>query len=114
MAPAGANKDDKGVGEIASDLWQLTRDYAKQETIDPLRSLGRFLGYGIGGALALALAILFGALAILRGLQDETASALDGNWNVVPYAVTFVFTVVCAALALYAIKKPLRDDQEQR
>ena len=48
MAPTGAERQqDKGTGEVIGDLWQLVRDYAKQETIDPLKSIGRFLGFGL-------------------------------------------------------------------
>lgn len=114
MAPAGGKKDEKGVGEVVNDLWQLTRDYAKQETIDPLKSLGRFLGYGVGGSLALALGVLFGALAVLRGLQTETGDHLTGSWNFVPYLAALAFTAICAALAVAAIKKPIRAEEKQR
>ncbi|MEZ5180594.1 MAG: hypothetical protein R2702_01735 [Acidimicrobiales bacterium] len=114
MAPAGGKQDEKGVGEVVNDLWQLTRDYAKQETIDPLKSLGRFLSRGIGGAALLALGVLFGALAVLRALQTETGEHLTGSWDFVPYAVALLFTLACTVLAVLAIKKPMRASKEQR
>lgn len=107
-------KDEKGVGEIVNDLWLLTRDYAKQETVDPLKSLGKFLAYGIGGSLVLSLGVLFGAVAVLRCLQTETGDTFSGHWNFVPYLVSLAFTILCSALAVYAIKKPIRAEEKQR
>jgi len=114
VAPAGGKQDDKGVGEVVNDLWQLTRDYAKQETVDPLKSLGRFLSRGIGGAALLALGVLFGSLAVLRGLQEETGEHLTGSWDFVPYIAALGFTLVCSAAAVLAIKRPMRASKEQR
>lgn len=114
MATAGPNEpEDKGMGEVVNDLWQLVRDYAKQETIDPLKSIGRFLGFGVAGALLLGLGILFAALAVLRALQTETGDHLTGSWTWVPYAVSFVITAVAAALAARAIAKPVREDRSR-
>ena len=114
MAPAGGKKDDKGVGEVVNDLWQLTRDYAKQETIDPLKALGKFLLFGFGGAIALSLGLLFGALAVLRGLQTQTGAHLTGHWEWVPYAVAVLFTAACALLAGRSIQKPFRTEETAR
>ncbi len=113
MAPSGAKTkkgDDKGMGEVIGDLWQLCRDYAKQETIDPLKSIGRFLGWGLAGAFVLGLGLLFASLAILRGLQTETGEHLTGSWDWVPYAVTFVVAVIAVGLSARAITKPNRAD----
>ena len=115
MAPTGAKKaEPKSTGEIAGDLWKLVREYAKQETIDPLKSIGRFLAWGIGGGLVLALGILFGLLALLRGLQTETGEHLTGSWTWVPYLVTLVVAIGAAALAARAITKPNRQDAKAR
>jgi len=109
VAPTGAERQqDKGTGEVIGDLWQLVRDYAKQETIDPLKSIGRFLGFGLAGAALLGLGVLFGALAILRGLQSETDDSLTGSLTWVPYVVAFVVSILIVALAVRAIKKPDR------
>ncbi len=113
MALAGGNKsEDKGVGDIVNDLWQLCRDYAKQETIDPLKALGRFLGFGLGGAVSLALGLLFGAVAVLRALQTQTGEHLTGSWNFVPYLAALVFTAIAVALSVSAIKRPFRAQEK--
>jgi hypothetical protein len=113
VAPSGAksNSDEKGMGEVVADLWQLVRDYAKQETIDPLKSIGRFVAFGVGGALSLGLGLLLLTLALLRALQNETGAHLTGSWNFVPYLVTLVVAALAAALAVRAITKPERDHE---
>ncbi|CAN5785123.1 hypothetical protein BH10ACT1_BH10ACT1_09980 [soil metagenome] len=105
MAPTGAKKsEEKGTAEVVGDLWQLVKDYAKQETIDPLKSIGRFLGFGVPGGLLVGLGVLFAALAILRGLQTETGEHLTGSLTWVPYSVALVVSAGVVALAVRAIK----------
>lgn len=114
MAPAGVkNDDDKGVTQVVSDLWQLVRNYARQETVDPLKSIGRFLMWGVAGSVLLALGVLFASLAVLRGLQHETGRHLTGSWTWVPYAVALVVDAVVVALALRAIKKPITSQEKK-
>jgi hypothetical protein len=112
--PTGAKHEEKGVGEIATDLWILCRDYAKQETIDPLKSIGRFLGWGVAGSLVLSMGLLFGALAVLRALQTETGDALTGSLNWVPYLAALVFALVSVGLAVLAIRRPVRAEEKQQ
>lgn len=112
MAPTGVrDSKDKGTGEVVKDLWQLVRDYAKQETIDPFKAIGRFLAFGMAGAVVLSLGVLFAVLAILRGLQTETDQHLTGSLTWVPYVVAFVLSAVIVAVAVRAITKPNRSDR---
>ncbi len=112
MAPTGVrDSQDKGTGEVVKDLWQLVRDYAKQETIDPFKAIGRFLGLGLAGAVVLGLGVLFAVLAIIRGLQTETDQHLTGSLTWVPYVVAFVLSAVIVAIAVRAITKPNRSDK---
>ena len=39
--------------EGAQEMQRLLVDYAKQETVEPLKTLGRYLGLGIAGALVM-------------------------------------------------------------
>ena len=105
---AAASPEGKSIPEIAHELWELAVAYFKQETIDPLKSLGRFLGRGVAGAALVALGLLFGALAVLRGLQSETGAHLTGSWDFVPYVAPIAFAAIWILLAVLAIKKPFR------
>jgi hypothetical protein len=88
---------------VAGELWQLVVAYLKQETIEPLKGLVRFLGVGAGAMFCFGIAAVLLILAALRALQTETGDAFDGNLTVVPYLIVFVGAIVIAGLAGRAI-----------
>ncbi len=109
MAPVGADtKRQEGLGGDVAEIWGLVRDYAKQETVDPLRSIGRFLAYGLPGAICFSLGLLFGSLTVLRALQSETGRHLTGSYTWVPYLITFVVALLVAGLFDWAVVRPFR------
>lgn len=92
------------MGDTARELWELTQAYAKQETVDPLKNLGRYLGYGVAGALSIALGMLILALGILRALQ--TVDWFDNSWSFVPYAIVMLGLIVVIVLLAMRIQSP--------
>ena len=86
---------EKSLPTLASELWDLVRAYAKQETIGPLKGIGRFIGFGLAGSLLLGLGLVLLALGGLRALQTETGDTFDGNWSWAPYLIV---VVGCAAI----------------
>lgn len=95
--------------ETLRELWQLLVAYARQETVDPLRGLGRYLGFGLGGSLLMGLGVILVVLGGLRLLQTETESVFDGNWSWAPYAFGFVLALVVIGIAGYLIgREPKR------
>lgn len=95
---AGAAK----VREAGADSFELTVDYVKQETVDPLKALGRFLAFGAVGAFTMGLGVLFGLVAVLRLLQEETG-AFHGNLSWIPYLIVVVVGVAVLALAAWRV-----------
>ena len=53
------------------DAFKLTVDYLKQETLEPLKGLGRFLPWGMAGSIAIAIGLLLLLVGVLRLLQDR-------------------------------------------
>ena len=102
MAPRSDN-GSHGLRNAGDDAFQLTVDYLKQETIEPLRGLGRFLYMGIAGSFFLAGGILLILVGVLRLLQTETGTALTGDWSWVPYAVVIVLGLMVIAVAVWRI-----------
>ncbi len=84
--------------QLVAELWQLIVAYFKQETVVPLQQLGRWIAFGILGALLLGVGVLLLAVAGLRALQEETGSAFTGNLSWIPYMIMFVALVVGGAI----------------
>ena len=81
----GGRKDDQGLGGQLNELVSLVLAYAKQETLDPLKSLVRYIGWGVAGAVFLASGGALLTLTAVRVVQSETGDHLHGNWTFVPY-----------------------------
>jgi hypothetical protein len=96
---------DKTVPQVVDELKELTITYAKQETIDPLRNVGRFVGFGVGGSFVMGIGLCLLALAGLRALQTETGDTFEGDWSWAPYLITTVVLVGIAALVAMKIKE---------
>lgn len=97
--------NDKSIPDLATDLWDLVRAYAKQETIEPAKGLGRFVAFGAAGSILLGLGTVLLVLAVLRALQDQTGTTFDGNWSWAPYLLTLVICVGVIGAALSAVRK---------
>ena len=103
-------KKDKSLPGEAQELFQLVVGYAKQETLDPVKNLGRFVGYGMAGALLGSLGAVLLLLGTLRLLQTETGDTFDGNWTFVPYVVVLAVSGAIAAGAMKARSRGQRRD----
>jgi hypothetical protein len=99
MPPASDDDRRHGLRYAGDDAFQLTVDYLKQETVEPLRGLGRYLYMGILASFLVAIGLLMILIGILRLLQKETGTALTGNWSWVPYAVVVFLGIVVVAFA---------------
>lgn len=93
----------KAVPQILQELWELLKAYARQETVDPLKGLGRFLGFGIAGALLVGLGGLFLALSLLRLLQRF--EVFTGTWSWAPYLIVLIALVVAISVIVGVISQ---------
>lgn len=93
----------KAVPQILQELWELLKAYARQETVDPLKGLGRFLGFGVAGALLVGLGGLFLALSLLRLLQRF--EVFTGTWSWAPYLIVLIALVVAISVIVGVISQ---------
>ena len=98
---------DSGLRAEISELFEMFRAYAVQETVGPLRGLGRYLLFGLAGALGVSLGVVLATLALVRVLQAE-AGIFNANWSFVPYLAGVAFLVL-AILALIRAVRPGRN-----
>lgn len=96
---------EKSLPTLASELWDLVRAYAKQETIQPLKGIGRFIGFGLAGAFLLGMGLVLIAIGGLRVLQTETGTTFHGNWSWAPYLIVLVACVSIAGIFISRTSK---------
>jgi uncharacterized membrane protein len=84
------------------DVVGLIVDYLKQETVGPLKSLGRFVAFGTVGSIFLGIGFILLLVSLLRLLQEETA-VFHGNLSWIPYLIVAVVGVVIIVLAAWRV-----------
>ena len=94
---------DVGLRAELSELAAMLRAYVVQETVGPLRGIGRYLLFGLLGAVAVSLSVVLGALALVRVLQTETA-VFGANWSFVPHLAGVAVLIVAIATMARAIR----------
>lgn len=88
--------------QLVTELRDLVVSYLKQQTIVPLKKLGRYVGFGLLGSLLMGVGVLFLGVSLLRLLQTETDDTFSGDWSWVPYLITFVALLLGGALVWLA------------
>jgi hypothetical protein len=98
---------DKSPAQQIQELRDLVVGYAKQETVDPLKSLGKFIRNGLGGAVLLGAGTICVGIALLRFLQTSPWNSINGTGNSrwVPYLVTVLFLAIVAGGAAKAAQR---------
>ncbi len=110
---AKAKRDADDIPTLLRDLATLVVGYVKQETIEPVRGLGRFMAFGAAGVVVGGTGLFLLVLGGLRLLQEETGSAFRGHLSFLPYVIALVVCGAVAALALRAGSRT-RDDRKDR
>jgi len=98
-------KGRRPVGAAGGDFLQLVADYAKQETLGPLKGVARFVAFGISGSVALSVGVVILLVAGLRALQTETGTTFGGHLSWLPYVITAGAAMLVAGLAGWRITK---------
>jgi hypothetical protein len=99
--------------QLVLELRDLVVEYVKQETLVPLRQLGRYIGFGIAGALLLGVGVLLLGVGGLRALQTETGDTFTDDWSWAPYWITFVALVI-GGVVTWKARRTRRDRKERK
>ncbi|MGH9172669.1 MAG: hypothetical protein ACRD0Z_17685 [Acidimicrobiales bacterium] len=98
----GLTKGD--VGEFVD----LTKRYVLQETLGPLKSIGRTLAFGSAAAVTFGVASVLGLVGVLRVLETETGSRFAGSWTWLPYVITIGAGVLILLIAAFILLRSSR------
>lgn len=102
--------------QVVRELWELIVAYFKQETVVPLKQLGRYIAFGLLGALLLGVGVVLLAMSGLRALQEETGTTFTGNWSWAPYGILVVALLLGGAVTWKArgVRRDRRDRRDSR
>lgn len=105
------SKPPDSIPSQVSDLIATTKAYAIQETVGPLKGVGRFIAFGLAGATVGGLGLMLLLLAGLRALQTETDTTFTGNLSWIPYlivllAVVAILIFVASRIGKHELAKP--------
>ena len=95
----------RGPVDQGGDLFDSVKQYARQETLEPIKGAVRWVAVGTMAALCLGLALVFSALAILRLSQDLGGTALDGSWSFVHYIITLCVVAIIVAVTFSRVSR---------
>lgn len=95
------------------EIKELALRYIKEETIQPIKEMGRFVAWGALGSLLVGFGYFFLLIGALRFLQEQFP-VLDGTYSWIPYLVVVVLAAAVIALTAWRImsgtaKKRLKD-----
>lgn len=92
------------ISEKFTELRSLLISYAKQEIRDPLAALTKWVSLGLVGMLFLSVGAGFGAIGLLRLLQNEL-SLFNDSLSFVPYVLVFVALLIAVTILLRASRR---------
>ncbi len=97
---------DPSPQETVTELKVMVVDYAKQETVDPLKRLGDWLKWSLAGAILLVFGVALLSLGLLRILQEEV-DTFGGGKSWIPYIITLGALLVVLVLAGFGMKRSI-------
>jgi hypothetical protein len=105
-----AAPDDRRTADTApppsiGEVVDYVKIYAQQETIAPLKGAGRWIGFGIAGALLLGGGLMIVLLGLLRLVQTEWDRAATGSLSWLAYVIVLAVCIVLIALVVSRIKQ---------
>ncbi|HSJ28608.1 MAG TPA: phage holin family protein [Acidimicrobiia bacterium] len=72
--------DPKELPRLVTELLDMSKEYLRQETVEPAKKLGRFAGVSLAAGFVFAVAALFGGLAAYALYRQVLP---EGDWWVV-------------------------------
>jgi len=87
------------------EIQQLVVGYARQETLEPLKRLGTYLGFGLAGSLCMFLGSAFAGIATLRLTQGLDVFSGSSWASLVPYLCALGVLALLALLMYLSLSR---------
>lgn len=87
--------------ELVRELVDMSKEYLRQEALDPAKKLGRHAGFGLGGGALFAFAsimLTLGAYSLVRRLLPDTPW-----WGIAARGFTVLLAAAAAGLIVWRL-----------
>ena len=84
------------------EIKELIVRYVKEETVQPLKDMGRFAAFGALGSLFVGFGATMLLLAVLRFFQEQF-SVFRGNLSWIPYLIVVLLALGVMGLTVWRI-----------
>lgn len=87
--------------ELVKEFTDMSKDYLRQETLEPAKRLGKYAGYSVGAGALFAFAALFLGLGVTRAIVHLMP---DGSpyWEALGYLIAVLVLGGIAGLLVQA------------
>ena len=89
----------KELPELIREFVEMSRDYLRQETVEPAKALGRFAGFSIGAAVAWMLGSLLVGIAMMRAVVNALPDS--PYWEALGYMLAALVVTGAIAAIVY-------------
>ncbi len=91
------------ISRIINELFALITTYLKEQTLMPLKRIGRYVGFGIAGSFFIAIGLFLVSLGFLRYLQ--TLSPFDDTFSFAPYLLVIVADLAVVGILFFIMTR---------
>jgi len=92
-----------------SEVVDVLKTYAIQETVGPIKGAGKYLAFGMAGAVALGIGGILVMLGLLRLVQTEVDRTARGSLSWLAYLIVLAVCALGIAWAISRIKSDSLD-----
>lgn len=92
------------ISKIVNELIALVTTYLKEQTVVPLKRLGRYIGMGLAGSFFMAIGLILLTLGFLRYLQ--TLEPFERTYSFAPYLLVVVADLCVMGILFYVMTRP--------
>ena len=103
------NNSEKSPVETFGEVRTMVTDYARQETVEPIKLLGKWVAFGVAGALFVAIGLSYLAFGLLRWTQSLDVFEGDTR-NFWPYLIAFGGLLLATGVMGWLMTRKFSDD----
>ena len=82
--------------ELIREFTDMSKEYLRQETVEPAKQLGRYAGFAVGAAVCFGIGALLLAIAGARLIIEALPEG--PNWSALGYMIAVVVMVLMSGL----------------